>query len=157
MYQYYVIELQQYQDGTYGNLTHFTYDNDDMQAELKGWEKYYQVLAAAAMSQIPGHGAIQMSSRGRILDYKYFEKWAPDQVAVTQYYVIELQKYMNGEYGNITHIAYDADGNKARLKGDSKYYEILSAAAISGIAEHAVVLLSSEAFPLDQKCYLNNS
>lgn len=43
MYQYYVLELQQYNDGTYGNIMHYTYDEDENMAKLKGESKYYEV------------------------------------------------------------------------------------------------------------------
>lgn len=70
-----------------------------------------------------------------------------------QYYIIELQKYQNGEYGNIVHYAYDADPDKARLKGESKYHEVLAAAAISELPEHGAILMSSKAEPIEHKCY----
>lgn len=72
-----------------------------------------------------------------------------------QYYVIELQKYANGEYGNLTHFAYDADPDKARLKGESKYHEILAAAAVSEIPEHGAILMSSRGEPIENKCYIH--
>lgn len=50
-----------------------------------------------------------------------------------QYYVMEVQKYQNGEYGDQKHFVYDEDATKARLKGESKYYEVLSAAAVSTV------------------------
>jgi len=43
MYQNYVLELQQYEDGTYGNIMHFVYDEDEATARLKGESKYYEV------------------------------------------------------------------------------------------------------------------
>ena len=155
MYQYYIVELQQYQDGSYGNLVHFEYDVDENTAQLKGESKYHQVQSAAAVSDIPGHGAILLSSKGNPVGFQYYNKREPDSQSVEQYYVVELQKYMNGEFGHLVHIAYDADGKKARRKGDSKFYEILSAAAVSEIAEHAAVLIASDATPLDTKCYIN--
>lgn len=70
-----------------------------------------------------------------------------------QYYVIELQKYQDGTYGNLTHFAYDEDADKARLKGEAKYHEILAAAAVSEIPEHAAVLMSSQGVVIESKCY----
>ena len=61
MYQYYVIEIQKYADGTYGHIVHPAYDEDQMEARLKGESKYHEVLAAAAISQLPQHGAMLMS------------------------------------------------------------------------------------------------
>ena len=70
-----------------------------------------------------------------------------------QYYVIELQKYQDGTYGNLTHFAYDEDADMARLKGEAKYHEILAAAAVSEIPEHAAVLMSSQGVVIESKCY----
>ena len=70
-----------------------------------------------------------------------------------QYYVIELQKYHDGTYGNIVHYAWDEDPKKARLKGESKYFEVLAAAAVSDLPEHGAILMTSRAEPLQNKCY----
>lgn len=72
---------------------------------------------------------------------------------MAQYYVLEIQQYANGEYGHIVHFAYDADVNTARLKGESKYHEILAAAAVSNLPSHAATLISSEGFPIMHQCY----
>lgn len=70
-----------------------------------------------------------------------------------QYYIMEIQQYQDGSYGDIKHFAYDEDQNKARLKAESKYYEVLSAAAISELSSHAAILFSSEGFPIMYQCY----
>lgn len=72
---------------------------------------------------------------------------------MTQYYVYEIQEYADGTYGDLKHIAYDEDPEKARLKAESKYHEVLAAAAISDIPCHAVVVVSSDGFPLMHQCY----
>lgn len=72
---------------------------------------------------------------------------------MTQFYVLEIQKYKNGEYGHIVHFAYDDDPDKARLKGESKYHEVLAAAAISDIPSHAAILISTSGFPIMHQCY----
>ena len=46
------------------------------------------------------------------------------------YYILEIQKYANGEYGHIVHFAYDEDATKARLKAESKYHQVLASAAV---------------------------
>ena len=33
-----------------------------------------------------------------------------------QYYILEVQKHADGEFGDIRHFAYDEDPDKARLK-----------------------------------------
>lgn len=70
-----------------------------------------------------------------------------------QYYIVEIQQYANGEYGHLVHYVYDEDQNKARLKGESKYYEVLSAAAVSDLPSHAAIMFSTEGFPIMNQCY----
>lgn len=72
---------------------------------------------------------------------------------IYQFYIIEIQQYADGSYGDIKHFAYDEDADKARLKAESKYYEVLAAAAVSNLPSHAAILFSSEGFPIMNKCY----
>lgn len=72
---------------------------------------------------------------------------------MTQFYVVEIQQYSNGEFGHIVHYAYDADPDKARLKGESKYHEVLAAAAVSNLPSHAAIMFSTEGFPIMHQCY----
>ena len=72
---------------------------------------------------------------------------------MTQFYVVEIQQYVNGEYGHIVHYAFDADPDKARLKGEAKYHEVLAAAAISELPTHAAIMFSTEGFPIMNQCY----
>lgn len=72
---------------------------------------------------------------------------------ITQYYIIELQTYANGEYGHIVHVAFDADPVKARFKAESKYHEVLAAAAVSELPQHAAVVVTSGGFPIMNQCY----
>jgi len=41
---------------------------------------------------------------------------------MNQYYIIEIQKYEDGTYGNIVHSAYDENPTIARLQAESKYH-----------------------------------
>lgn len=75
---------------------------------------------------------------------------------MTQYYIIEIQQYANGEYGHLVHYAYDEDPDKARLKADSTYHSILSSAAVSETKKHSAIILSDECFPVENKCYKHN-
>ena len=70
-----------------------------------------------------------------------------------QYYVVEILKNAQGEYGHLIHYAYDEDQDKARLKGESKYHEVLSSAAVSEMPEHGAILISSDCVPIENKCY----
>ena len=72
---------------------------------------------------------------------------------MTQFYVVEIQQYANGEYGHIVHYAFDADPDKARLKGEAKYHEVLAAAAVSELPTHAAIMFSTEGFPITNQCY----
>lgn len=72
---------------------------------------------------------------------------------MTQFYIVEIQQYANGDYGHIVHFAFDADPEKARLKGEAKYYEVLAAAAVSELPTHSAIMFSTEGFPLMHQCY----
>lgn len=74
---------------------------------------------------------------------------------IKQYYVFEIQKYEDGTYGHIVHFAYDDDPSRARLKAESKYHEILAAAAISQIPQHSASLLLSDGRMITSQCYIH--
>lgn len=46
------------------------------------------------------------------------------EIKVYQFYILELEQYADGSYGNTVHYAYDEDEATAKLKGESKYYEV---------------------------------
>ena len=70
-----------------------------------------------------------------------------------QFYVTEVKKTGNGEFEHEVYWSWDADPIKAQQKGESKYYEIMSNAAVSTYAEHAAILFSSQGTPLMNGCY----
>lgn len=72
---------------------------------------------------------------------------------MNQYYIMEIQQYANGEYGHIVHFAYDVDAAKARLKAESKYHEVLAAAAISELQSHSATLLTADGRVIMNQCY----
>lgn len=72
---------------------------------------------------------------------------------MTQYYVVEIKKNPAGEYEHQVYWLWDEDQDKARLKGESKYHEVLSAAAVSDNLTHSAILFSAEAYPLMHQCY----
>ena len=63
------------------------------------------------------------------------------------YIVIELQKDAKGVVSNIV-TSYE---NLA--EAESKYYSILSAAAISNVPVHSAIIVSEEGFPVRNQCY----
>ena len=72
---------------------------------------------------------------------------------VYQYYIIEIQKHANGEFGHIVHWAYDENADRARLKAEAKYHEVLAAAAVSDLPQRAAALLSSDGAEIMRQCY----
>lgn len=74
---------------------------------------------------------------------------------IYQYYTVEIVKNAAGEFEHqvLWHFA-DSD-EEARLKGESKFYEILSRAAVSDFAEHAAILFSSRGNRIMDKCYIH--
>lgn len=72
---------------------------------------------------------------------------------MTQYYIFEIQQYADDSYGDIRHIAYDEDATMARLKAESKYHEVLAAAAISQLPSHSATLLTSDGRAIMNQCY----
>lgn len=70
-----------------------------------------------------------------------------------QYYVIEVQKSANGDFGHNVFWAYDEDADKARLKGEAKYHEILSYGAVSEMVEHSAIMFASDGTPIMHQCY----
>lgn len=72
---------------------------------------------------------------------------------MTQFYIVEIQQYQDGTFGHIVHYAYDEDPTKAQLKAESKYHEVLAAAAVSNTLAHSAIMFSTESFPLLHHCY----
>lgn len=70
-----------------------------------------------------------------------------------QFYIIEIQKTHAGEYGHLVHYVYDTDYEIARQKAESKYHQVLTAAAVSNTAMHSATMISSEGVPLRNECY----
>lgn len=72
---------------------------------------------------------------------------------MNQFYIFEVQQYINGEFGHIVHFAYDANPTKARLKAEAKYHQVLAAAAVSELPQHSASLLTSDGRCLMNQCY----
>lgn len=72
---------------------------------------------------------------------------------MTQFYIVEIQQYADGSFGHLVHFAYDEDPDKARLKGESKYHEVLSAAAVSSLPSHAAIMFSTDGKSIMDQCY----
>ena len=70
-----------------------------------------------------------------------------------QYYVTEVRKTQAGEFEHENFWVWDEDSTQARLKGESKFHEVLSRAATSAYAEHGAILFSSQCYPLMHDYY----
>lgn len=67
MAQYYILEIQQYDNGEFGHIVHWAYDEDPVKARLKAESKYHTVLAAAAISELQQHSATLIASNGNCI------------------------------------------------------------------------------------------
>ena len=72
---------------------------------------------------------------------------------VYQYYIIEIKRDVNGELEHQVHWAFDENREQAWLKGESKYLEVLSRAAISEHETHGAIVVDAECTPLEHKVY----
>ena len=77
-------------------------------------------------------------------------------MALTQFYIVEVQQYADDSFGHLVHYAYDEDPDLALRKAESKYYDVLSAAAVSNTKMHSAILFSTEGHPLMDKFYKHN-
>ncbi len=76
---------------------------------------------------------------------------------MNQYYIIEIQKYEDGTYGNIVHSAYDENPTIARLQAESKYHQVLASAAISTLPSHSATLLTCDGRLIMNQCYIHTT
>ena len=76
---------------------------------------------------------------------------------MTQFYILEIKKSYSGEFEHQVYYAWDENPNKARLKAEAKYHEILSQAAVSDTAEHSAIIVSEQSFPVVNQCYKHES
>ena len=74
-----------------------------------------------------------------------------------QFYTVEVTKTHAGDLSHDVKWHYDEDATKAQKKGEAKFHEIMSRAAVSGdeYAMHSAILFSEEGFPLMHQCYLH--
>lgn len=72
-----------------------------------------------------------------------------------QYYTAEITKSQSGDFEHHIQWHYDEDKEKAQLKGEAKFHEILSRAAVSDYAEHAAILFASTGNRIMDKCYFH--
>lgn len=64
-----------------------------------------------------------------------------------KYIVIELQKNAEGQVANLV------TSHETLAEAESKFYAVLSSAAISTIPVHSAIIVSEEGFPVNHQCY----
>lgn len=74
-----------------------------------------------------------------------------------QYYTVEMKKNHAGEFEHEVLWHWDEDKEKAQLKGEAKFHEILSRAAVSDYAEHSAILFASTGNRIADKCYYHSA
>lgn len=74
-----------------------------------------------------------------------------------QYYTAEITKDSNGEFAHDIKWHWDEDQEKAQLKGEAKFHEICSRAAVSDYVEHAAILFASTGNRIMDKCYYHGT
>lgn len=74
-----------------------------------------------------------------------------------QFYTAEIIKTQEGEFEHDIKWYYDENEQTAQLKGEAKFHEILSRAAVSTHAEHAAILFSSRGNRIMDKCYYHSN
>ena len=67
------------------------------------------------------------------------------------YYVLEIQKT------DSEHVAYLVHAAATGLEGESKYHQVLAAAAISSVPVHSAILLDDEGHPVKRDGYRHGS
>lgn len=72
---------------------------------------------------------------------------------MTQFYIIEIKQFNNGEFEHNVYYSWDENSQKARLKAESKYHEVLSVGAVSDTLKHSAIVVSEECFPVVNQCY----
>ena len=76
---------------------------------------------------------------------------------MTHFYVFEIQEDSEGNYADLVHHVFDEDPLTAMLKGESKYHQVLAAAAISGLPSHAAIMFRADGTPVYNKCYKHST
>lgn len=68
-----------------------------------------------------------------------------------KYFVVEIQKLSDTTYAHIVHEAETIN------EAESKYHQVLAAAAISEIPQHSAIMFSADGFPLMHHSYKHDA
>lgn len=75
---YIILEIQKYDNGSIGTIVNSVLDYND------ALNRFYTVLAAAAISQVPLHSAVLMTEAGGVLRTESFIHEAPAEEPVEE-------------------------------------------------------------------------
>ena len=64
-----------------------------------------------------------------------------------KYYVFEIQKLADNSFAHLVHEA------ATRNEAESKYHQVLAAAAIANLPQHSAILFTDEGYPLMHQSY----
>ena len=67
------------------------------------------------------------------------------------YIILEMQTYADGNIGTLVFT------RETRLEAESKYHEVLAAAAISSLPMHAAVLMTNEGNVISHQSYTHEA
>ena len=84
MFQYYVLEIQKYVDGSFGHIVHPVYDEDPKMAFKKADSKYHEILSYAAVTNLPLHSATLIPPEGGHISSEFYEGYEPETISLNQ-------------------------------------------------------------------------
>lgn len=65
------------------------------------------------------------------------------------YYILEIQQYLDKSFGYLVHYAEE------RHRAESKYHEVLAAAAVSGLPKHSAALIDENGNTIMNQTYVH--
>lgn len=72
---------------------------------------------------------------------------------MTQYYIVEIKQLTTGEYEHYVHYVWDADRERAFMKAQNKYHEILSTAALSNTKKHSAIIIDDSGARVESRSF----
>ena len=74
---------------------------------------------------------------------------------MTQYYIFEIKQLKNGDFEHNVYYAWDEDREKAFMKAQQKYHELLSTAAVSDTLKHSAIIIDSSAAMVENRSFVH--
>ena len=135
-----LLETQLNSNGTLGTLIT---DYDDIN---NAQSSFHTVMAAANLSTLPRHGAVLMSSSGRLIRKECCYHHTETDIE-EKYIVLEIQV---GAGESVSSLINSFDNKN---QAESTYHSILASAALSELPKHSAVILTDSGEILANYCY----